>query len=80
MLTSCLCKAADYHAYAIRYIRKRATTDVALFTAASTMVEAQLDYCNAILYGTSIDNIQHVQNSIAFIVTGTRRSEHITLY
>ena len=45
------------------------------------MVGARLDYCNAILYGTSKSNIQklqHVQNSLARIVSGTRRSDHIT--
>jgi len=46
------------------------------------MVDARLDYCNAILYGTSKSNImklQRAQNSIARIVTGTRRSEHKTI-
>jgi len=45
------------------------------------MVGARLDYCNAILHGTSQSNIQKLQrahNSIARIVTGTRRLEHIT--
>jgi len=45
------------------------------------MVGAKLDYCNAILHGKSESNIQKLQraqNSIARIVTGTRRSEHIT--
>jgi len=45
------------------------------------MVGARLDYCNAILHGTSnsvIQKLQRAQNSIARIVTGTRRSEHIT--
>jgi hypothetical protein len=75
-----VCKAANYHAKALRHIRKRVTTDVAV-SIASTMVGARLDYCNAILYGTSKSNIQKLQraqNSIARIVTGTRRSEHIT--
>ena len=43
--------------------------------------DGRLDYCNAILYGTSKSNIQklqRVQNSIARIVTDTKRSEHIT--
>jgi hypothetical protein len=75
-----VCKTANYHARALRHIRKSVTTDVAL-SIASTMVGARLDYCNAILYGTSKSNIQklqRVQNSIARIVTGTCRSEHIT--
>jgi len=45
------------------------------------MVGARLDYCNTILHGMSKSDIQKLQralNSIARIVTGTRRSEHIT--
>jgi len=75
-----VCKAVNYHAKALRHIRKSVTTDVAL-TIASTMVGSRLDYCNAILHGTSKSNIQKLQraqNCIARIVTGTRRSEHIT--
>jgi len=74
-----VCNAFNYHAKALRHIRERVTTEVAL-TIAST-IGARLDYCNAILHGTSKSNIQKVkraQNSIARIVTGTRRSEHIT--
>jgi hypothetical protein len=65
---------------ALRHIRKRVPEDVAL-TIASTMIGARLDYCNSILHGKSISNfqkLQRVQNSLARIVTGTRRSEHIT--
>ena len=44
------------------------------------MIGAQLDYCNAILYGSNkvqyVQKLQRVQNSIACIVTGTRRTEH----
>jgi len=75
-----VCKAVNYHAKALRHIRKKVNTDVVL-TIASTMVGVRLDYCNAMLYATSKSNIQKLrraQNSIARIVTGTRRSEHIT--
>jgi len=76
-----VCKAVNYHAKALRHIWKRVTTNVAL-TIASTMVGARLDYCCiAILHGTSKSNIQKLQraqNCIVRIVTGTRRSEHIT--
>ena len=44
------------------------------------MVGARLDYCNAI-YGTSLTNInkfQRIQNSLARVVTGARRYDHIT--
>jgi len=45
------------------------------------MVDARIDYCNAILYGTNMSNdlkSQRVLNSIAPIVTGTKRTEQIT--
>ena len=44
------------------------------------MVSARIDYCNAVLHGTSKSNInklQRVQNSLARIVTGARKSDHI---
>jgi len=75
-----VCKAAHFHMQALRHIRKRVPEDVAL-SIASSMIGARLDYCNSILHDTSILNIQklqRVQNSLAHIVTGTRRSEHIT--
>ena len=73
-----VCKAAYFHIRALRHVR--IPESVAL-TIASSMVGARLDYCNAVLYGTSKSNIQklqRVQNSLARIVTGTRRSDRIT--
>jgi len=46
------------------------------------MVAGRLDYCNAVLYGTSsanIDKLQRLQNMLARVVTNTRRRDHITL-
>jgi hypothetical protein len=40
-----------------------------------------LDYCNSLLYGTSAANLvklQRIQNSLARVVTGTRKYDHIT--
>ena len=45
------------------------------------MVVGRFDYCNAVLYGTSsanIDKLQHLQNTLARVVTNTRRRDHIT--
>jgi len=45
------------------------------------MIAGRLDYCNAVLYGTSsanIDKLQRLQNSLARVVTNTRRRDHIT--
>jgi len=53
-----------------RHIWKSVTTDAAL-SIASTMVGAQLDYCNAILYGTTKSNVTilpRVQNSITTVL------------
>jgi len=75
-----LCKAAHFHIRALRHIRKCVPEDVAL-TVASTMVGARLDYCNSVLYGTTnvnLQKLQRVQNSLARIVTGIKRTEHIT--
>jgi len=45
------------------------------------MVQGRLDYCNAVLYATSAANLhklQRIQNSLARIVAGTYKHEHIT--
>jgi len=45
------------------------------------MVAGRFDYCNAVLYGTScvnIDKLQRLQNTLARVVTNTRRHDHIT--
>ena len=50
-------------------------------TIACVIVGAKLDYCNSLLYSTSVANIaklQRVQNSLARVVTGTRKYDHIT--
>ena len=53
--------------------------------AADSMVHAfiscRLDYCNALLYGIAdgqLQRLQSVQNAAARLVTGTRRTDHIT--
>ena len=50
------------------------------FSECSSVVGARLDYCNAVLYGTSEANIaklQRVQNALARIVKRTSRYDHI---
>ena len=49
---------------------------------ACSIVCARLDYCNSLLYGVSKQNIrklQVVQNSLARLVSGTRKFDHITV-
>ena len=52
-----------------------------LHTVVNALISSRLDYCNA-LYSTlskaSIHRLQLVQNAAARLITGTRRSEHIT--
>jgi len=48
---------------------------------ACAMVTGRLDYCNAVLYGSSFMNInkfQCVQNTLARVVSKTHRRDHIT--
>src|SRR5258706_10961605 len=47
-----VCKAAHYHVRALRHVRKYISENTAK-TIASSLVGARLDYCNAVLYGTS---------------------------
>jgi len=49
-------------------------------TIACSIVHTRLDYCNSLLYGATDKNIkrlQRVQNTLARVVTGTRRRDRI---
>jgi len=75
-----VCRASNFHIRALRHIRKNISENTAK-TIAHSMVEGRLDYCNAVLYGTSASNIsklQRVQNSMARVVTGSARYANIT--
>ena len=48
-------------------------------TVACSIVSTRLDYCNSVLYGVSAQNIQRlqkVQNSLARVLSGTKKREH----
>ena len=50
-------------------------------TLVQAFISCHLDYCNSLLYGVSdglLQRLQSVQNAVARLVTGTRRSDHIT--
>jgi len=50
-------------------------------TLVQAFISCRLDYCNSLLYGISdglLQRLQSVQNAAARLVTGTRRSDHIT--
>ena len=55
-------------------------TDNGSRTIAQASISCRLDYCNSLLYGISdsLIRLQSVQNAAARLVTGTRRSDHIT--
>jgi len=47
----------------------------------NAFISCRLDYCNALLYGIAdgqLQRLQSVQNAAARLVTGTRRTDHIT--
>ena len=50
-------------------------------TLVQAFISCRLDYCNSLLYGVSdglLQRLQSVQNAAARLVTGARRSDHIT--
>jgi len=50
-------------------------------TLVQAFISCRLDYCNSLLYGIDdglLQRLQSVQNVAARLVTGARRSDHIT--
>ena len=75
-----ICKGCYFHIRALRHIKSSLPPGL-LKTVACSIVCARLDYCNSLLYGVSKQNIrklQVVQNSLARLVSGTRKFDHIT--
>ena len=75
-----VCKASYFHIRALRHVRKSLPDDVAK-TVACSIVGSRIDYCNALLVGMSDSNfakLQRVQNTLARVVLGLRKFEHIT--
>ena len=74
-----VCKACYVHIRALLHIRESLPDDVACMIACS-IVSSRPDYCNSILAGTSETNfvkLQRVQKTLARVVTGTRRYDHV---
>ena len=74
-----ICKSSYSNIRALRYIRSSLTRDTAA-SIASAIVSTRLDYCNSLLYGTTSKNIvklQRIQNSLARVVSGKRKFDHI---
>ena len=75
-----VCRSSYYHIRALKHIRSSLSEDVAK-TIACGFVSSRLDYSNSVLFGTSKSNIsrlQRVQNSLARVVTRSRRNDRIT--
>jgi hypothetical protein len=72
-------RSSNHNIRALRHIRPMLDKAVAN-TVACSIVSTRLDYCNSLLYGTSAHNIQRlqrVQNSLACVVSGAKRRDHI---
>ena len=75
-----VCRAAYFQLRQIRMIARSLTADAAK-TLIQAFITCRLDYCNSLFCGIT-DNLfrclQSVQNAAARLITGTRRSDHIT--
>ena len=75
-----VCKISYFHLHSMHHVRS-CLPPLILWTVACSIISAKLDYCNSLLYGTTHGNIhklQLVQNSLARLVTGTRKFDHIS--
>ena len=75
-----VCRSGYYQLRNIGHIRCYLTND-ATHSLVNGLVASRLDCCNALLSGlhqTSINKLQRVQNTVAWIVTRTSRYSHIT--
>jgi hypothetical protein len=72
-------KSCNFHIKGLRHVRLLLNEKTANIIACS-IVTSRLDYCNSLLQGTSAKNLQKlqvVQNSLARVVTGVKRRDHI---
>ena len=75
-----ICKAASFHIYNIRWIRKYLNNDATQMLVHSIVI-CRLDYCNSLPYKiptVHMSKLQHIQNSAAWLVCSTARFNHIT--
>ena len=75
-----ICWSAYYQLRQLRCVVQSLTSEAAM-TLVHSFVSTRLDYCNSVLYGIAdnqLQRLQSVQNAAARLVTGTRRTEHIT--
>jgi len=75
-----VCKACNYHTWALRHVRHCLPFPVEQ-TLACSIVGSRLDYCNSVLFGapiSSIANLQRAQNMLAWVVLNKPRRTHST--
>ena len=76
---SSVCKACNYHIWALRHSR-RVMPEYVAKTLASSFVSSRLDYCNVVLYGTpnsTTSKLQKVQYCLARVVLQRRKFCHV---
>jgi len=75
-----ICRSAYYQLRQLRCVMRSLTSEAAT-TLVHSFVSTRLDYCNSVLYGIADNKLQRlrsIQNAAARLVTGRRRTEHIT--
>jgi len=75
-----VCKACNYHTWALRHVRHCLPLPVAQ-TLACSIVGSRLDYCNSVLFGApkaSIAKLQRTQNMLSRVVLNKPRRIHST--
>ena len=75
-----VCKAASFHLYNIRRIRKYLTSESTHCLVRATVI-GRIDYCNSLLFkipAVHIAKLQRIHNSAARLVYYIPRFEHIT--
>ena len=75
-----VCKAAFYHLYNLRKIRKFLDNE-SIRTLVNALITSRLDYCNSLLFGAPVTHLlklQRVQNTAARLICNTSRFDHIT--
>jgi len=78
---SAVSRSGYYQLRQLRCVVQSLTSNVAK-TLDHAFVSCRLDYCNSLLYGVADGQLQRLQsdrNTAARLVSGTSRSEHITL-
>jgi len=75
-----VCRSCFYQLRQLKSVKSSSTRE-ALHSLIQTFVYCRLDYCNSALAGVAkvyLQKLQSVQDMAARMVSGVRRSEHIT--